>query len=458
MGVIFLLVSMLWAATSWSYTVSGNVYKTNGLQSDVQAACSAAPDNGTATVLIPNGNYTWAGNLTITHSLTLAGASAAGVTINNAYANGNLINATSSANGHINIYWLNFEQVANNGGGSGYTLNLGRTDSVHTVLVHDCTFSNPTVFGYQVNVQQNGFVFWNDVFIGDGKDAEGYSGGSITGINFVAIGYGYTSSWNTPDTMGSADTTGLDNSYVEDCSFYDATDSCSNSDDNARTVFRYCTFQDAMLMTHGQDTSPIGVRHWEVYNNAFLFNSSGTGPSGCTYPINMQDWLTIRGGTGIVTGNSMDDIPGKTGVQLDVYSINEGFNDGAGGTACSLEYPAPRQTGWGWSSSSTAYFGKVEAGSNPQLLLDGKSPGAFLPDGTGATLDPVYIWNNTGGETTDPNYVAANQFTPDNCGNGEQISTFLQQNRDYHVNTARPGWAPYTYPHPLHKQFALVTQ
>ena len=79
----------------------GNVYLTNGSQADVQAACSAAPDDGTITVVIPNGTYSWAGNLPITNAVSLAGASATGVTIQNNYAAGDLIDATSSKNGHI---------------------------------------------------------------------------------------------------------------------------------------------------------------------------------------------------------------------------------------------------------------------------------------------------------------------------------------------------------------------
>jgi hypothetical protein len=453
---LFFLLSLL-SGSALAYTVNANTYLTDGSQADVQAACAAVPDNGTMTVQIPNGTYSWTGSLSITNSLTLAGASASGVTIQNNNAASDLIDVTSSSKGHTNIYWLNFVQVANNSGGQGYSINISRSDSVHTVLVHDCTFNNAidNIFDYEVNVQQNGVIFWNDTFVGNGQNAEGYTGGSITGINFVALGYGYTSSWNTPDTMGAADTTGLNNSYVENCTFYDATDSSSNADDSSRVVFRYNIFQDAMIMTHGQDTSIVGVRHWEVYNNRFIFNSSGTGPSGCTYPINMQDWMTVRGGTGVVTGNSMDGIPYKCGVQLNVYSINAGFNDGDYATACSIQYPAPHQTGWGWSTSSTAYFGQVDDATNPQRLVGGKSPGAFAPDGNGAALDPLYVWNNTGGETTDPSYVIANQYTPDNCGNGQVITTYLQQNRDYYVDVAKPGWSPYPYPHPLHAQFAI---
>jgi hypothetical protein len=129
----------------------GNVYLTNGSQADVQAACSAAPDDGTITVVIPNGTYSWAGNLTITNAVSLAGASATGVTIQNNYAAGDLIDATSSKNGHINLYWLNFIDLANNGGGVGFTLNIDRNEpSSYTVLVHDCSFDMSEIFTYAV--------------------------------------------------------------------------------------------------------------------------------------------------------------------------------------------------------------------------------------------------------------------------------------------------------------------
>src|SRR6516164_9719105 len=95
-SIAFLL---LCASTAWSYTVSGTTYTTDGSQSDVQAACNAAPDNRTVTVVIPNGTYSWTGTLTITKALTLAGASSTGVKINNNLASGAMIFATAGTNG-----------------------------------------------------------------------------------------------------------------------------------------------------------------------------------------------------------------------------------------------------------------------------------------------------------------------------------------------------------------------
>src|SRR6201998_4966064 len=100
--VCFLLLS----GTAFSYTISGKKYLTNGSQADVQSACSAAPDDGSITVVIPNGTFSWSGTLTINHSLTLAGADATGVTIQNQNASSDMIDATSSAKGNVNIYWI----------------------------------------------------------------------------------------------------------------------------------------------------------------------------------------------------------------------------------------------------------------------------------------------------------------------------------------------------------------
>ena len=418
--------SLLLCGSAFGYTVSGSTYVTNGSQSDVQAACSAAPDNGTITVLIPNGTYRWSGTLTITNSVNLAGASANGVVIQN--ANGptaTMITAVSPANGNINIYWLNIVQVVNNGGSaSAGQLACDRTEpSSSTVLVHDCTFDTTTYFAFAVDVYANGIIFWNDNFPGTGGGAN-----CLTGIDFVCDKYGFTSSWNTPDSYGTEDTTGLLNSYVENCSFANGSDSACNCEDNSRVVWRYNTMQDALFSSHGQDTGAYGVREMEVYNNTFTLGSNSSG---------MNCWVSFNGGSGIVFNNSMQDIPDKSGVQLNVYSINR-----VDAIPCQTAYPAARQTGQGWSASSTATFG------NPVLPQDG----------TGAVTEGVYVWNNTGTETTDPNYVAIHQFSPDECGDGQLISKYLIKGRDYFVGTAKPGYTPYQYPHPLHTKFAVVTK
>ena len=66
-----LLLLLLSAANLFAYTVSGNVYTTNGSQSDVQAACSAAPAG--AKVVLPSGSFSWTKGITVNTELTITG-------------------------------------------------------------------------------------------------------------------------------------------------------------------------------------------------------------------------------------------------------------------------------------------------------------------------------------------------------------------------------------------------
>jgi hypothetical protein len=120
---------------------------------------------------------------------------------------------------------------------------------------------------------------------------------------------------------------------------------------------------------------------------------------------------------------------------LSVFSINRDDS-----IPCQTAYPAARQTGIGWSINSDQPYGTP----------------VVQADGIGQISDPLYCWNDSGPLIAEEgnSYVGLNQYTPDQCGNGELIGTFLQEGRDYFVGTAMPGWTPYTYPHPLHSAYA----
>ena len=129
----------------------------------------------------------------------------------------------------------------------------------------------------------------------------------------------------------------------------------------------------------------------------------------------------------------MQDIPDKTGVTLTVLSINRET-----ATPCQTAYPAARQTGQGWSAASNLTYGHP----------------VVTEDGSGDVTEGDYIWGNTGTETTDPNYVGLDQYSPDECGDGQLVTNYLIEGRDYFVGTAKPNYSPYQYPHPLHTAFA----
>lgn len=410
---------------AWSYTVSGNTYTTNGSQADVQAACNAVPDNGTATVVIPSGTYSWTGTLTINKSLTLQGTnpgswgnptpeSSYPTVIQNNTVGANMINATSSLNGHIIIAYICFRQLAQNSAGSAYCLSLDRSDwngtsivaTPYTCMVHDCFLDAGTVGSYIAWIRANGIIVWNCTLIGN------------SGFELVCGKYGYTASWNTPDTYGIEDTTGLGNTYFENCYIgvggTGASQYTINLDDNARCVFRNSTFQDSALGSHGQESSPIGGRSFELYNNTFRCTSGN--------PQNMQNYFSDRGGAGVMWGNTVDVIPfGKPFIGFFVFSTQSTQQ-----IPQQTGYPAARQCGQGWSASSANTYG------HPVVSADG----------TGQVTTGTYIWNNTGWSNTDPNFVSSPQG-------------YMALGRDYFFS-AKPGYTPYTYPHPLHSQFASV--
>jgi hypothetical protein len=400
---------------------------TTGNQTDVQHAIDAAPEGSNLT--IPSGTFEWSGQLVINKSITLSGHD---TTIKNTNGGSPMIVATSGKSGNITISGLHIVQVADNGQGRGFMIRAYRdASSAHTVIIHDCTFDEHGVYNYSVECGSNGILIYNCSFVGSGNTGLG-------GISFVYGINDYTL-YNQPSTLGTKDSDGLHNTYVEDCNFSNAT-YMSNFDANSRTVVRHCVFSEAGMGSHGQETSPNGVASWEIYNNEFRCTQDN--------PANLNYWYQIRGGTGVITDNHFDEIPwGKTQLQLNVFSITRGANDGHGGTFCPVEYPAPRQTGWAWKDNG-ANWGKVMGQS--QVLEGGHSPGYFLPNGKGAISDPVYIWNNSGPGTQVGSYVVAATYSPDNCGNGQNISTYLVKGRDYFVDAgAKPGYQKYQYPHPL---------
>ena len=271
-----------------------------------------------------------------------------------------------------------------------------------------------------VTCSANGIILWNDNF-----PATGAGPTNLTGVQFECEKYGQTSSWNTPDSYGTQDTTGLMNSYVENCTFSGGQDNCADFTDNARAVWRYNTVTDSQVGMHGQDTAGYGAREWEVYNNTFIATPGN--------PQNNNVFVGCRGGSGVIWGNSMQDIGGgKAGINFSVFAINLPT-----GIPCQTAYPAARQIGQGWSASSSVSYG------HPVVTADG----------TGDVTEGIYIWNNTGAGTTDPDFLQLNQ-PADQCGNGQLVSNYVQEGRDYFLS-AKPGYTPYTYPHPLHTQYAL---
>jgi hypothetical protein len=236
-------------------------------------------------------------------------------------------------------------------------------------------------------------------------------------------------SWTTSSTMGTADTNGATNFYVEDCDFH-AILTATDFDGDARVVFRHNVLDNSALGSHGADTSPIGLRHVEIYDNELIFDNFGDCDGSITLPLPWFFWM--RGGTGIITDNILPNISScawgnKGNILFSVLNIRRN----TGGYPCWTNYPAPHQVGQGFGPG--VVFHSHYSGSTYGRLS------------YNTYLEPVYIWDNSG---TGGNRVNLKAESEDPCGNNQLLTNYIQAGRDYKLE-AKPGYVKYTYPHPL---------
>jgi hypothetical protein len=407
-GLVILLFFGSTSALAYT-TLSGNSYLSNGSLGDTQAAVDAAPEGG--TVKIPAGVFTWSGSLKISgKTIHLLGQGTPQIIVNVADADG--FNITPSATGNVEIGNLTIVEgtIAPN---FRHLLGVSGLANGQPVLLHDCKFTVNSTGEGCVTWQVNGGVIWNCSFFSGFQDCEG-----------VQLKQSSSDAWRSVSTMGNADTSGTNNTYIEDCTFTGLYLQAIDFDDNSRTVVRKCTFDNSAITSHGQETSPWGTRHWEVYDNNFIFTLSGA-----PYPLNLNYWFLVRGGTGVIFGNTMPHISAqqlgdKSGILLADFNIQRTSSY----VSCSTRYPSPRQVGQTWVGGA------------------GYSYPAAPIDGSGYGTDPVYIWGNADSNPSDP---SLEDYSPDQCGNNQQVANYIVNGRDYKLGVAKPNYAAYPYPHPL---------
>lgn len=322
------------------------------------------------------------------------------------------------------------------GTGSGYGIEIN--GSGKTTLIHDMRISS---IHQGIRDNTNGIVAWYCYFDA-GFNISTDNTNNDNGIQCTVASL--TSSWTDANTVGMNDSTGLVNVYIEQCFFTGLCTGCVDAADNFRGVLRYSVFDNSAVTIHGQDTDVYGMRHLEAYNNLMIFNAlPDPGLSS-----NQGYWFTWRGGAGIVTDSTIDDISSwssgnKQEVTLEYQALGrtgtanwspDGWPGGLDGTL--IHYPGSHQPGQG-SNGSAAWFSSV--GSPP------------IHTATNTYTEGVYIYSNTGttaiGLSNYPNDIPG--LTPD-----RSISDYIQLNRDYFTaapQTGTPyfGYTKYTYPHPL---------
>ena len=311
------------------------------------------------------------------------------------------------------------------------------------------------------------------------------------GVLNYADGYGDTN-WATPPNYGGSNMV-----YVEDCTFtnivgYPA--GVIDGDAGSDIVFRHCAVLNDFWANHGTESSDRyrSMRKYEIYDNTFvdangftwaiqlrggtgvIFSNTATGYNNLCGMFNYRDgesfvpWGGASGynpwdsndGTMYLTGTNS----GPTGSTLTVNNVNWTINQWVGYTVDDTNtgnfsiitsnsnntitvLPSKNNGPMTFNNGDVFQIYRAEAdldqvgrGSGDLIQGDGPPYGPIADAATGGinwpgeVSEPLYFWGNTlngvptGGESDYPN---------------------IQEGRDYINGTPKPGYVPYTYPHPL---------
>jgi hypothetical protein len=335
-----------------------------------------------------------------------------------------IAHGSSTANGTFTFY---------NGGNSGQAI------IVHDIWVEQANACSSDCNTFQVNTNR-GLVYNSSFDQSPGPASNGQ--GQVPQV-FHLQPFDETS-WAQTGFWGILDSTGQHNFYAESNDYHAYLNIADNAE-GARSVFRYSVMDNAGLGTHGVDTGVIGSRYFEYYNNVGVFEGYDDGST-----FNLNWWFFLRGGSFVVHDNVLPALQSTDyGTKGDFVMTEMALNRNAGPVPCyayntsnGAGYPAPRQVGMG-RVTGTGHdgFGNLTYSTG----IFGSSTPEYVGD-----PEPAYIWNNS---RSPMNVVLTDYAGPANVctgGSADSTSNYIKANRDYfNGSAAKPGYTPYTYPHPL---------
>lgn len=399
-------------------------------QTHVQAAITSASTGDTVVVpacaattwTVPN-SYTPAVDIPTSKKITLQAAGIGNTTINIA-TNGILIRLNESGSRVTGFTFIN-----------GYIKVSGKNWRIdHNRFVHECTGGDDSTVWYAIQAISSTGLGYTESVKGliDRNEFHNTRVVANGGPSVMA-----NEAWGRPLELGTDEAV-----YVEDNNFtYDTCTIIQAMDANygGAYVFRYNNVQDASIMAHAVQGANRAARKWEVYNNKFYAVGQGWTPG------------FIRAGTGVWFNNAL---VGGIGFGSGKWSepsilLDERRSCGSYETSGQCDGSSP------WDGN--------QAGQNGYPCRDqiGRSTDAVAisytsyPDAAQAqTLDPTYSWNNyiypTEADRIAKTKGVAVEFVVkrDIC---EAAKAHLVAGRDFVNNraTPKPGYTPYTYPHPL---------
>jgi hypothetical protein len=386
--MLFLVLCVDLAAISASAAV---IRAKSGHRADLQAAINRAHTGD--TVLVPAGRYSFEGSVRAPDGIYIEGAGRDRTYLIKGDDTSNFMIMVDSKTGLP----FKFSDITLQGRLDALQ-GSNRTTAV-TTITDGGLYIRGAATDFQIfNSRFTKFLRAGIEFQGDAGSKWGRQRGVIYHNEFidnwyVYLGYGVAidgsaSTWTKPVALGTANAV-----FVED-NFFDRNRHCVTATNGANYVARYNTvkdnYQDSQSFdAHGLSAAwPRGTRSVEIYGN--------------TVTNSVRRWAGagIRGGSGVIWGNTWNGVLHGVVLYLEDPRLPRSPRKQRAPPQPLTAYPAPDQIG------------------NP---------------------DGLYIWDNvSSGDTV--------YLTPTSDPHG--IDYWLALGRDY-FTTTKPGYRPYTYPHPL---------
>jgi hypothetical protein len=382
----WLFFALILNATFCVNARAGTIQAASCSQTDVQAAIGSASSGD--LVQVPGGSATWNGQVSIPNTIGIV-------------LDGGGCNLTISGP----VVGLMVYQ------------NAGTTTEIRNFTFTNCNTGNPILSMSGASSSATFRIDNNTINVSGGSKNCVQTGGNAPGlidhntfnvdstsgasevIHNTGMGAEDASGWTDDVVPGGSNMIFIEtNTFTYNCvgnPCYFFGTSAVQSYYGARTVFRYNNVTMMQVDTHGSCGSIYG-RWTEIYKNTFNTVNNA----------NQSDYVALRGGGGVIWGNSQSG-PNLGGGNI---QITDDCTSGS--------YPIPDQIGRGINQ----------------------------------TLSPEYVWGNAsniGIIDTNPTFIQLNR---DYYTAGSQPSNMVRCQSAADVNAGCPvsyTYTPYTYPHPL---------
>lgn len=481
-----LLAFLISAVPAWAATVAASTCS----RTDVGTAYASTVDGD--TLAIPPGTCTWTTTINFAKSITIQGAGV-GVTIirDGVSSPDTLITLTPPANKAIRLTAIEFQD-----GGRASTQSLpgiiaisGSTSDGRTARIDNCEFDG--LNGFAICPFNTIGVIDHNEFVFSGANIPVY----IFNNNWGGTNYGDGSYAAPPDLGGNQFLFLENNTFTYQTGARYAAIDCYMG---ARFVVRFNTFTRCWIEIHGTESGGRnrGGRAIEVYNNTFDGGSV----------VGEATIVSYRSGTGVVFNNTATNFLSTPAIRMiadrlffpfspwgaadgeNPWDKNDAGSPFATGTAavgisttsfvrvagaayttdqwvgyvirktsaCSTQQCASIIT----SNTSNEIFFETTNGFGTELsfsagetfeinkvteALDqpGRGQGSLI---TGDTPSVPVGWND---QVTEALYEWNNLHGASDIDFAPRWSTLIRSGEHYHNDTTKPGYVPYTYPHPL---------